>query len=71
MPSILCLTKLLLYHSLQNALKFHHTLMQGRRLNVEVTCGGGGKSETRLTKIKNRNEKLRKSKNRPVKTQQI
>ena len=44
---------------LQNMLKFHHSRMEGRRINVEVTCGGGGKGVTRMRKIKERNEKLR------------
>ena len=47
---------------LQNALKFHHTQMAGRRLNLEVTCGGGGKSSDRMKKIRDRNERLRKAK---------
>ena len=51
----------------QNALKFHHTLLRGRRMNVEVTCGGGGKGEARTRKIRDRNERLRRAKKR-VKT---
>jgi nucleolar protein 6 len=54
--------------SLQNALKFHHTLMAGRRLNLEVTCGGGGKASERMKKIRDRNETLRKAQRRKSKT---
>jgi hypothetical protein len=48
--------------SLQNALKFHHSLIEGRQLNIEVTCGGGGRGDKRMEKIKQRNERLRKVK---------
>lgn len=47
---------------LQNGLKLHHTKLNGRRINVEVTCGGGGKSERRRQKIRERNEKLQQKK---------
>ena len=43
---------------LQNALKFHRTKFSGRQINIEVTCGGGGRGEERRTKIKKRNEKF-------------
>ena len=52
--------------TLQNALKFHQTVMDGRRLNIEVTCGGGGRSEGRIKRIKDRNEKLRKAKKKKI-----
>ncbi|KAL2161307.1 hypothetical protein VTH06DRAFT_8527 [Thermothelomyces fergusii] len=43
--------------------KFHHTLFDDgksppRRINVELTAGGGGKTATRLEKIKQKNAKL-------------
>ena len=44
---------------MQRALRLHHTLLDNRRINVEVTAGGGGKSENRTAKIKMRNDKLR------------
>lgn len=47
---------------MQNGLKLHHTKLNGRRINVEVTCGGGGKSERRRQKIRERNEKLQQKK---------
>ncbi|CDK28832.1 unnamed protein product [Kuraishia capsulata CBS 1993] len=40
------------------ALKQHHTLLKGRKINVELTAGGGGNSKDRLEKIKGKNEKL-------------
>ena len=43
---------------LQQALKMHHTELQGRIINVELTAGGGGKSEKRIAKVKERNKEL-------------
>jgi nucleolar protein 6 len=40
------------------ALKMHHTEILGRKINVEATAGGGGKSEARVKKIKEKNSKL-------------
>ena len=47
---------------MQNALKFHRSHMQRKCINVEVTCGGGGKSERRQAKIAKKNRTLRKKK---------
>lgn len=44
--------------ALQQGLKLHHSSLDGRRINVELTAGGGGKSETRLSKLKERNKEL-------------
>ena len=52
---------------MQNALKFHRSRLQGKHINVEVTCGGGGKSEGRRNKILEKNRKLRKKMAKPVK----
>lgn len=46
--------------SLQKALRFHHTMFHGRQINVELTAGGGGKSQQRKEKIKAKNESLEK-----------
>jgi RNA recognition motif-containing protein len=43
---------------LQAALKLHHSELEGRKINVELTAGGGGKSEGRLNKVKERNKAL-------------
>ena len=34
---------------LQQALRLHQSQLEGRMINVELTAGGGGKSESRLT----------------------
>lgn len=43
---------------LQTALKLHQSDLQGRMINVELTAGGGGKSDGRLKKVKERNKEL-------------
>jgi nucleolar protein 6 len=47
--------------AMQSALKFHRSKLQGRTINVEVTCGGGGKGNERLKKIRERNRTLRRA----------
>lgn len=44
--------------ALEKALRCHHTVLLGRKINVELTAGGGGRGETRMKKIKVRNEHL-------------
>lgn len=44
--------------ALQKALGLHHTLFEGRLINVELTAGGGGNSEDRQKKIQEKNAKL-------------
>ena len=48
--------------AMQNALKFHRSKLQGRTMNVEVTCGGGGKGNKRQLKIRERNRTQRRTK---------
>ncbi|EAU92741.1 RNA binding protein [Coprinopsis cinerea okayama7 len=43
---------------LQQALKLHHSMLESRMINVELTAGGGGKSEARLNKLRERNKAL-------------
>ncbi|KAF8445749.1 hypothetical protein L210DRAFT_3528327 [Boletus edulis BED1] len=43
---------------LQQALKLHHSVLDGRQINVELTAGGGGKSLTRMKKLGERNKEL-------------
>ncbi|KAJ2912151.1 hypothetical protein MD484_g8262, partial [Candolleomyces efflorescens] len=43
---------------LQQALKLHQSMLDDRMINVELTAGGGGKSETRMNKVKERNKEL-------------
>ncbi|KAF8506584.1 hypothetical protein F5888DRAFT_1791032 [Russula emetica] len=45
-------------HALQAALRLHQSELDGRRINVELTAGGGGKSDARLAKVKARNKHL-------------
>ncbi|TDL28224.1 hypothetical protein BD410DRAFT_712974 [Rickenella mellea] len=45
-------------NALQQGLKLHQSELEGRRINVELTAGGGGKSETRINKVKERNRQL-------------
>ncbi|KAG1749788.1 uncharacterized protein EDB91DRAFT_1046865 [Suillus paluster] len=45
-------------NALQQGLKLHHSQLDGRQINVELTAGGGGKSEARLSKLKERNKEL-------------
>ena len=44
--------------ALQAALRLHQSELDGRRINVELTAGGGGKGDTRLAKLKARNKEL-------------
>ncbi len=43
---------------LERALNLHHTVFLGRKINVELTAGGGGKGSQRQTKIEEKNLKL-------------
>lgn len=45
-------------NALQQALKKHQTELDGRKINVELTAGGGGKNEARLQKVKAKNRSL-------------
>ena len=44
--------------ALQQGLKLHHSQLDGRQINVELTAGGGGKGTTRMKKLKERNKEL-------------
>lgn len=44
--------------TLQAALRLHQSELDGRRINVELTAGGGGKGDARLAKLKTRNKEL-------------
>jgi len=45
-------------NALQQGLKLHQSMLDGRMVNVELTAGGGGKSESRLKKVRERNKAL-------------
>ena len=51
--------------ALQAALRLHQSELDGRRINVELTAGGGGKSNARLEKVKARNKLLTAQRVRP------
>jgi nucleolar protein 6 len=44
----------------QKLLKMHHSKLLGRKINVELSAGGGGNSSQRKSKIKKKNEKFEK-----------
>ncbi len=44
--------------SFTKGLAFHHSIFKNRQINVEMTAGGGGKSENRMQKLKEKNTKL-------------
>ena len=43
--------------SSQNALLYHHTTFEERKINVEMTCGGGGNGANRKKKIADKRTK--------------
>lgn len=45
--------------AMNNALKFHRSRLSGRTINIEVTCGGGGKGADRKAKIVSKNKRQR------------
>lgn len=49
------------------ALLQHRTLVKDKRINVELTVGGGGNSSERLEKLKNKNLKLEEERRERVK----
>jgi nucleolar protein 6 len=44
--------------ALQAGLKLHHTELDGKKINVELTAGGGGATDERKKKIQERNERV-------------
>jgi nucleolar protein 6 len=51
------------------ALRLHKSAMGGRKINVELTAGGGGNSKDRVEKIKTKNEKLEQERLQRVQTE--
>ena len=39
-------------------MKLHHTELEGKRINVELTAGGGGTTGERKKKIEERNQRV-------------
>ena len=52
--------------ALEKALRCHHTALGARKINVELTAGGGGKSDNRMGKIKEKNEVLEEERRKRV-----
>jgi len=63
------------YDRMQTCLKlYHHSSLDdgkspARRINVELTAGGGGKSQTRKAKLEEKNRKLAEERDRTAKEQ--
>ncbi|XP_020611495.1 uncharacterized RNA-binding protein C365.04c-like isoform X1 [Orbicella faveolata] len=53
------------------ALNLHHSVMAGRKINVEITCGGGGKGEKREKKLRERKSKFRQGRKRKSKPTKV
>lgn len=49
------------------ALNLHHSIIAGRKINVEVTCGGGGNGEKRQKRLRERKSKFRKGRKKNIK----
>lgn len=52
------------------ALRLHHTILEGRKINVELTAGGGGNSKARHQKLRERNDKLNDERETRIKKEQ-
>ncbi|PFH59605.1 hypothetical protein XA68_12092 [Ophiocordyceps unilateralis] len=50
--------------------RFHHSVFDGRRINVELTAGGGGKTQHRKDKISAKNKKLDENRARRIQREQ-
>ncbi|TWU74628.1 hypothetical protein ED733_002347 [Metarhizium rileyi] len=46
--------------------KFHHSEFEGRRINIELTAGGGGGTKFRRDKIRDKNKKLDENRSRRI-----
>ncbi|KAL9968160.1 hypothetical protein ACROYT_G026499 [Oculina patagonica] len=53
------------------ALNLHHSVLAGRKINVEVTCGGGGKGEKRGKRLQERKLKFRQGRKRKSKATKV
>lgn len=50
------------------ALKLHHSLMEGRKINVEKTVGGGGNGPNRRAKLTEKLDRLTRERQRHFNT---
>lgn len=53
--------------ALQHALKLHHSTLGNRKINVELSAGGGGNSAVRKAKIEKARNKLNIERNDKIK----
>lgn len=51
--------------------KLHHTDFMGRKINVELTAGGGGNTEVRKKKIQEKNLKLEESRKKEIEKEKL
>lgn len=59
-PKGFCFIEVQNQSDFQKLLKMHHSELLGRKINVELSAGGGGNSQSRKLKIKKKNEKFDK-----------
>ncbi|BFZ56573.1 hypothetical protein PYCC9005_003620 [Savitreella phatthalungensis] len=63
-PKGFCFVDLPSGRSLDRCLNLHHTDFKGRKINVELTAGGGGTGEKRKNKIASKNAKLKEERDK-------
>ncbi|OLL22464.1 putative RNA-binding protein [Neolecta irregularis DAH-3] len=57
--------------SLAKALKLHHTVLHDRKINVELTGGGGGNSIARKSKLKIKNSRLNMQRKKRIQSENV
>ncbi|BGP24020.1 RNA binding protein [Rhodotorula toruloides] len=57
--------------ALQSALRLHHSTLSSRKINVELTAGGGGNSATRRAKIEEQRKKLNTEREKAAKNKRL
>ncbi|GAB1522715.1 hypothetical protein RhiTH_005837 [Rhizoctonia solani] len=57
------------HSAMQVAIRKHHSELAGRRINVELTAGGGGNSDQRKEKLRTRNHTLNEQRKRGAERQ--
>lgn len=55
---------------MDHALGMHHSTIRKRKINVELTVGGGGNSDNRTQKLKEKNEKLDEERKKKLKKEE-
>ncbi|GAA5987413.1 hypothetical protein JCM11641_002282 [Rhodosporidiobolus odoratus] len=57
--------------ALQSALRLHHSTLLNRKINVELTAGGGGNSEARKAKIEGQRKKMEEEREKALKNKRL